>query len=282
MTSLKKIGILKSEPNLPGFGLSIGYTLLYLGLMVLIPLAGLLLFTLDAGFETLWLSIQEPRVISALKVSLITSFIAAAINTIMGLILAWVLVRYSFPFKKLIDSIIDLPFALPTAVSGIALVTLYSKNGWIGKHFESFDIPIAFTTTGIVVALIMIGLPFVVRTVQPVLENFDREVEEAAKTLGASRFQRFRRVIFPTVLPSLIAGFSMAFARGIGEYGSVIFIAGNMPMKTEIAPLLIVIKLEQYDYIGATAIAFSMLVFSFLVLLVLNGIQWWSSRHQGS
>ncbi len=200
----------------------------------------------------------------------------------MGLVLAWVLVRYTFPFKKIIDSIVDLPFALPTAVSGIALVTLYSKNGWIGRFLESHNIQVAFTTTGIVIALIMIGLPFVVRTVQPVIENIDREVEEAATTLGAGRFQRFRLVLFPNLLPPLIAGFSMAFARGIGEYGSVIFIAGNMPMKTEIAPLLIVIKLEQYDYIGATAIALTMLVFSFLVLLVLNFIQWWSSRQQNN
>lgn len=282
MSVLKKIGFLKSEPTLPGFGLSLGHTLLYLSLMVLIPLAGLILFTADAGFAQLWQSILEPRVLSALKISLTTSFIAASINALMGLVLAWVLVRYTFPFKKIIDSIVDLPFALPTAVSGIALVTLYSKNGWIGRFLESHNIQVAFTTTGIVIALIMIGLPFVVRTVQPVIENIDREVEEAATTLGAGRFQRFRLVLFPNLLPPLIAGFSMAFARGIGEYGSVIFIAGNMPMKTEIAPLLIVIKLEQYDYIGATAIALTMLVFSFLVLLVLNFIQWWSSRQQNN
>lgn len=271
---------MKTRSVIPGFGPALGFTVFYLSVLVLIPLGGLIVFTSTMGWPEFWGSISEPRVVSALSLSFRTSFIAASINAVLGLVLAWVLVRYNFPFKRIIDSIVDLPFALPTAVSGITLVTIYSKNGWIGAYLEKWGIQVAFSSYGIIVALMMIGLPFVVRAIQPALENLEKEFEDAAVSLGATRWQTFRYVIFPAIFPSMLTGFSMAFARGIGEYGSVIFIAGNMPMKTEIAPLLIVIKLEQFDYTGATAIAVVMLIVSFILLMLINVIQWRNRRFQ--
>jgi sulfate/thiosulfate transport system permease protein len=264
---------------IPGFGLTMGFTLFYMSMLILIPLGGLVLFTTSMGWDGFWQSITDPRVVSSLRLSFGASFLAAILNAFFGLIVAWVLVRYTFPFKKVVDALVDLPFALPTAVSGIALVTIYSQNGIIGRYVEPLGFQIAFTWIGIVIALTLIGLPFVVRTVQPALEDLEKELEEASASLGASRWQTFRRVIFPAIQPSLLTGFAMALARAIGEYGSVIFIAGNMPYKTEIAPLLIVIKLEQFDYTGATAIAVVMLIAAFLILLFINLIQWWSRRY---
>ena len=258
---------------LPGFGLSLGYTVFYLCLIVLIPLSATFIKTADMGWEPFWRTVTSPRVIASYKLSFGASFIAAAVNAVAGLLIAWVLVRYKFPDKRLIDSLVDLPFALPTAVAGIALTALYAPTGWIGKYFAEYGIKTAFSPIGVVIALTFIGLPFVVRTVQPVLEDFDSEVEQAAATLGAGRFVTFWRVIFPEIWPALLTGFSLAFARALGEYGSVVFISGNMPMKTEITPLLIITKLEQYDYHGATAIAAVMLVISFAMLLVLNLLQ---------
>lgn len=263
---------------IPGFGLTMGFTLFYMSMLVLIPLGGLVLFTMTMGWETFWQSITDPRVVSSLQLSFGAAFLAAILNAFFGLIVAWVLVRYTFPFKKVVDALVDLPFALPTAVSGIALVTIYSQNGIVGRYIEPLGFQVAFTWVGIVIALTLIGLPFVVRTVQPTLQDLEKELEEAAASLGASRWQTFRRVIYPAIQPSLLTGFAMALARAIGEYGSVIFIAGNMPYKTEIAPLLIVIKLEQFDYTGATAIAVVMLVAAFLILLFINLIQWWNRR----
>jgi sulfate transport system permease protein len=245
---------------------------------VLIPLSSLFFKTAELGFGGFWGVVTSDRVVASLRVTFVASFIAAGINAFFGLIVAWVLVRYTFPGKRIIDALVDLPFALPTAVAGITLATIYAPNGWIGHYFAAHDIKIAYTPTGIVLALTFIGLPFVVRTVQPVLADVEAEVEEAAASLGAGRWDVFRRVIFPAVFPALLAGFAMALARAIGEYGSVIFIAGNMPYISEIAPLLIVSKLEQYDYAGATAIAIAMLVISFALLLIINGLQWWSSR----
>jgi sulfate transport system permease protein len=268
----------KAHTVLPGFNLALGFAVLYLSLIVLIPLSSLFFKTAELGFGGFWGVVTSDRVVASLRVTFVASFIAAGINAFFGLIVAWVLVRYTFPGKRIIDALVDLPFALPTAVAGITLATIYAPNGWIGHYFAAHDIKIAYTPTGIVLALTFIGLPFVVRTVQPVLADVEAEVEEAAASLGAGRWDVFRRVIFPAVFPALLAGFAMALARAIGEYGSVIFIAGNMPYISEIAPLLIVSKLEQYDYAGATAIAIAMLVISFALLLIINGLQWWSSR----
>lgn len=267
---------------LPGFGLTLGYTMVYLSLVVLIPLSAVFLRSLGSGLGHFWEVVAAPRVLASLQLSFGASLIAASINVIFGLIVSWVLVRYTFPFKRLVDAMVDLPFALPTAVAGIALTALYAPNGWLGKWLMSFGIKVAFTPLGIVVALTFIGLPFVVRTLQPVLEDLDKEVEQAAATLGASSAQAFARVILPALWPALLTGFALAFARAVGEYGSVIFIAGNMPMKSEIAPLLIVTKLEQYDYAGATAIAVVMLVLSFTIMLGINALQHWAlTRHGG-
>lgn len=271
----------KAHTVLPGFNLALGFTVLYLSLIVLIPLSSLFFKTAGLGFGGFWDVVTSDRVVASLRVTFVTSFIAAGINAFFGIIVAWVLIRYTFPGKRIIDALVDLPFALPTAVAGITLATLYAPNGWIGHYFAAHDIKIAYTPIGIVVALTFIGLPFVVRTVQPVLADVEAEVEEAAASLGAGRWDVFRRIIFPAIFPAVLAGFAMALARAIGEYGSVIFIAGNMPYISEIAPLLIVAKLEQYDYAGATAIAIAMLVISFALLLLINGLQWWSSRKGG-
>ena len=266
----------------PGFGLTLGYTMVYLSLLVLIPLSAVFIRSMSSGGEHFWHVVTAPRVLASLRLSFGASLIAALINVIFGLLVAWVLVRYTFPFKRLVDAMVDLPFALPTAVAGIALTALYAPNGWLGMWLQSFGIKVAFTPLGIVVALTFIGLPFVVRTLQPVLEDLDNEVEQAAATLGASAAQAFARVILPALWPALLTGFALAFARAVGEYGSVIFIAGNMPMKSEIAPLLIVAKLEQYDFAGATAIAVVMLVLSFALMLGINALQHWAlSRHAG-
>lgn len=272
----------KQRSVLPGFGLSMGLTLLYLALLVLIPLAGLVLFTgTRITLAEFWdKAVADPRVLASYRLSFGASLIAAILNGVFGLIVAWVLVRYRFPGKRFIDAIVDLPFALPTAVSGIALTTLYARTGWVGRWLDPLGIQVAYAWPGIVIALTLIGLPFVVRTVQPALEDLDHEIEEASASLGATRWQTFRRVILPTVFPALLTGFAMAFARAIGEFGSVYFIAGNMPMKTEIAPLLIIIKLEQFDYVGATGIGVVMLVAAFVLLLVINLLQWWSRRYQ--
>ncbi len=263
---------------LPGFTLSLGFTLLYLSLVVLIPLSALVINTLTMGWDAFWATISSPRVLASYRLSFGAALVAAAVNAVFGTILAWVLVRYDFPFRKLLDAFVDLPFALPTAVAGIALTALYSANGWIGRLLEPAGIKVAFTPVGVAVALVFIGLPFVVRTVQPVLEEAERELEEAAASLGASRLQTFSFVILPTILPAVLTGFALAFARALGEYGSVIFIAGNMPMVSEITPLLIITKLEQYDYKGATAIAVVMLSASFLMLLAINLLQAWMRR----
>ena len=268
----------KEESILPGFGLSMGYTLLYLSLIVLFPLVGLIIKSMELSWGEFWEIVTAPRVLSAYRVSIGTALFAALANVGIGLLTAWVLVRYRFPGKRIIDGLIDLPFALPTAVAGISLTTIYAKSGIVGGFLDQFGIKAAFSQLGITIALIFIGLPFIVRTVQPVLQELDPEVEEAAASLGAGRWRIFRKVIFPELLPALVTGFALAFARGIGEYGSVVFISGNMPMKTEIAPLLIMIKLEQYDYAGATAIALVMLVLSFLLLLVINLLQWKFAR----
>lgn len=263
---------------LPGFHLSLGFTLLYLSLIVLIPLSAVILNTLAMSWEAFWQATTSPRVVASYKLSFGASLIAATVNLFFGTILAWVLVRYQFTGKKLLDALVDLPFALPTAVAGIALTALYSGNGWLGRYLEPLGIKVAFTPAGVVIALIFIGLPFVVRTVQPVLEDAERELEEAAASLGASRLQTFSRVILPTILPALLTGFALSFARALGEYGSVIFIAGNLPMVSEITPLFIITKLEQYDYAGATAIAVVMLSASFLMLLTINLLQAWTRR----
>jgi sulfate transport system permease protein len=264
-----------SRPSvLPGFGLALGFTLLYLGLIVLLPLSATLFKTFTLTWGQFVDTISNPRVLASFRLSFGASLIAAAINAVFGFVVAWVLVRYRFPGRKIIDALVDLPFALPTAVAGIALTAIYAKNGWLGSLLEPLGIKVAFTPLGVLVALVFIGLPFVVRTVQPVLADLEPEIEEAAATLGADRWQAFTRVIFPSVLPALITGFALAFARAVGEYGSVIFIAGNMPLVSEIAPLLIITKLEQYDYAGATAIAVVMLAASFLLLLLINWLQW--------
>ena len=268
--------------RLPGFGLTLGYTMMYLSLLVLIPLSAVFIRSFEHGLSHFWDVVTAPRVLASLRLSFGASLIAALINLIFGLIVAWVLVRYEFPFKRLVDAMVDLPFALPTAVAGIALTALYAPKGWVGSWLQAWGIQVAFTPLGVVVALTFIGLPFVVRTLQPVLEDLDREVEQAAATLGASSAQAFVRVILPALWPALLTGFALSFARAVGEYGSVIFIAGNMPMKSEIAPLLIVTKLEQYDVAGATAIAVVMLVFSFAIMFGINALQHWAlTRHGG-
>ena len=258
-----------------------GYSLLYLSLIVLIPLSMIFVKTATLTWPRLWQTITDPQVLAAYRLSFGAAFVAACINGVFGMLVAWVLARYTFPGKRFVDGLVDLPFALPTAVAGIALTSIYAPNGWLGQWLEPHGIKVAFTPLGVVVALTFIGLPFVVRTVQPVLEDLDMEVEEAAASLGASRLQTFRKVIFPAIFPALVTGFALAFARAIGEYGSVVFISGNMPMKTEIAPLLIMTKLEQYDYAGATAIALVMLIASFILLLVINLMQWWSRKRYG-
>ena len=266
---------------LPGFSLALGYSVVYLALIVLIPLAAVFFKSATLGWEGFWRVVTQPRVLASFELSFGASLIAAGINVVFGLILAWVLVRYRFPGKRLIDALIDLPFALPTAVAGIALATLYAKNGWLGSILEPLGIEVAYTRLGILVALVFIGVPFVVRTVQPVLEDLEAEVEEAAACLGANRWQTFWIVIVPYLTPALLTGFALSFARAVGEYGSVIFIAGNMPMVSEITPLMIITKLEQYDYAGATAIAVVMLVASFILLLLINVLQAWTQRsHQ--
>jgi len=263
----------KKKRVIPGFKMTIGFTIFYLSLVVLIPLVSLIVKGSGMGVSSFIEIVTNPRVLAGYRVSFLAAFIAALINSIFGLVLAWVLVRYKFPFKRIIDGCIDLPFALPTAVAGIALTTLYSENGWLGKILYGFGIKSSFSLFGIVIALVFIGIPFVVRTIQPVLEEFDSSYEEAATMLGASRFKIFIKVIFPEIFPALLTGFGLAFARGIGEYGSVVFISGNMPMKTEIAPLLILSKLEQYDYSGAAAIALVMLAASFIIIFIINIIQ---------
>jgi sulfate/thiosulfate transport system permease protein len=270
-----------SKKVLPGFNLTLGYTMLYLSLIVLIPLSALLFKTFELSWGEFWTAISSPRVLASYRLTFGASLIAALVNVVFGLLVAWVLVRYSFTGKKIIDAMVDLPFALPTAVAGISLTALLAGNGWIGQYLEPMGIKLAFNPNGVVIALIFIGLPFVVRTVQPVLEDTEKELEEAAMCLGATRWQTFSKVIFPSIAPALLTGFAMAFARAIGEYGSVIFIAGNMPMVSEITPLVIIGKLEQYDYAGATAVAVVMLVMSFILLLVINALQNWQRRRSG-
>lgn len=269
----KKIG--RKATVLPGFGLTMGFTILYLGVLVLIPLAMIFLNSASLGWGGFWETVTDERAVASYKLSFGTAFAAAIINAVFGVLIAWVLTRYHFPGKRILDSLVDLPFALPTAVAGIVLASLYAESGWIGQFF-SFRI--AFTPLGIMIALVFIGLPFVVRTVQPVLENIEKEVEEVSSLLGATRLQTFRKVILPELIPAILTGFTLAFARALGEYGSVVFISGNMPFKTEITPLIIMTKLEQYDYVGATAIAAVMLVATFLILLCINLLQWYSSR----
>ncbi|KNY28050.1 sulfate ABC transporter permease subunit CysT [Pseudobacteroides cellulosolvens] len=272
---------LKQQSVIPGFGITMGLSLVYITLLVLIPVSMVFLNSSSIGSAKFWDIAFSERVLTALKISFGTSFLAATINAIFGLLIAWVLERYTFPGKKIIDGLIDLPFALPTAVAGISLTALYAQNGWIGKLFATMGVKISYTPIGITIALIFISFPFVVRTVQPVLQSIDLEVEEAAACLGATRFQTFRKIILPELMPAVITGFALAFARALGEYGSVVFISGNMPLKTEIAPLLIRTKLEQYDYAGGTAIAAIMLVISFIMLLIINVFQWWTSnRHR--
>ena len=275
-------GLALRQPSvIPGFGLALGFTLTYLSLIVLIPLAALILYAASLGVSGFWQIVTEPRTLAALRVSFVISLIAAIINVIFGVIVAWVLIRYRFPGRRFLDAIVDLPFALPTAVAGIALTAIYAQNGWIGSLFAHWDIRIAYTPIGIGIALVFIGLPFVVRTVQPVLEDYEREIEEAAASLGASRRQTVFGVMLPALLPAILTGFALAFARAVGEYGSVIFIAGNIPYVSEIAPLLIVIKLEEFNYAGATAIAAAMLFIAFAIILFINLIQAWQRRRFG-
>ncbi len=272
--------ILKQPSVLPGFGLTLGFTIFYFSLIVLIPLSGLFVKTSSLSWQQFLDIVTNPRAVASYRLTFGASLLGALINGIFGSIIAWVLVRYRFPARSLVDALVDLPFALPTAVAGITLTSIYASNGWIGHYLEPLGIKVAFTPLGVLVALTFIGLPFVVRTVQPVLQDLDKEVEEAATTLGANRWQTFRAVIVPELWPALLTGIAMAFARAVGEYGSVIFIAGNMPLKSEITPLLIMTKLEQYDYSGATALGVVMLVVSFVLALAINLLQWWSSaRH---
>jgi sulfate/thiosulfate transport system permease protein len=271
-----------SRSVLPGFGVSLGITCTYLSLMVLLPLATVFTRTADLSWAGFWAIVTNPRVLASYRVTFGASLVAALVNTVFGLLVAWVLVRYRFPGRRLVDAMVDLPFALPTAVAGISLTTLYASNGWVGRYLEPLGVTVSYTWLGITVALIFIGLPFVVRTVQPVLDDLEVDVEEAAASLGARRWQTFTRVVLPTVAPALLTGFALAFARAIGEYGSVVFISGNMPMRTEIVPLLIITKLEQYDYAGATAVALVMLVASFALLLTINLLQWAARRRAGA
>ncbi|MCH8181201.1 MAG: sulfate ABC transporter permease subunit CysT [Proteobacteria bacterium] len=273
--------LLRRHSVLPGFDLSLGLTLLYLCLIVLIPLSAAFLRTTELTWPQFVDTVTSPRVVASYKLTFGTSLLAALVNAFFGLLVAWVLVRYDFFGRRIVDALVDLPFALPTAVAGITLTGLYAGNGWIGQWLEPLGLKVAFTPVGIFVAMTFIGLPFVVRTVQPILEDMASELEEAAATLGASRWQSFTKVIFPILLPALLTGFALAFARALGEYGSIIFIAGNMPMVSEITPLLIITKLEQYDYAGATAIAVVMLVMSFILLLAINGLQAWTRKRQG-
>lgn len=273
--------LLKRHSVLPGFDLALGFTLLYLSFIVLIPLSAAFLKTFTMTWPAFVEAVSTPRVVASYRLTFGASLAAAALNTVFGLIIAWVLVRYEFPFKRVVDALVDLPFALPTAVAGIALTALYAQNGWIGKWLATVGIKVSFTPLGVFVALTFIGLPFVVRTVQPILEDIQKELEEAAATLGANRWQTFSRVLFPILTPALLTGFALAFARALGEYGSVIFIAGNMPMVSEITPLLIITKLEQYDYTGATAIAVVMLIAAFVMLLAINLLQAWTRKRQG-
>ena len=266
---------------LPGFGLSLGFTLAYLSFIVLIPLSAVFLKSLGIGWDGLWEILSSERILKSLQLSFTAAIVAALINVVFGLLLAWCLVRYTFPGKRLVDALVDLPFALPTAVAGIALTSLYAPTGWIGQYLEPIGIKVAYTPIGITLALIFIGIPFVVRTVQPVLSDLETELEEAASALGATRLQIVTKVIFPILLPALITGFALAFARGVGEYGSVIFIAGNQPFKTEIAPLMIISRLEEYDYAAATTIAVVMLLISFVLLFLINLLQAWASRRTG-
>jgi sulfate transport system permease protein len=281
LTPASRRGSGRARRVLPGFRLTLGFTLLYLGLIVLIPLSALVLKTFALSWEQFWAAISSPRVVASYRLSFGASLLAALVNVVFGLLIAWVLVRYRFPGKKIVDALVDLPFALPTAVAGISLTALLAGNGWLGQYLEPLGIQLAFTPAGVVIALIFVGLPFVVRTVQPVLEDTEKELEEAAACLGATRWQTFTRVIFPAIAPALLTGFAMAFARAVGEYGSVIFIAGNVPMVSEITPLLIVGKLEQYDYAGATAVAVVMLLISFVLLLIINALQAWQRRRSG-
>lgn len=273
--------ILKSCSNLPGFHLTLGYSVFYLSLIVLIPLAMLFIKTSSMTFAEFWSTVSSPRTLAAYRLSFGAAFIASLINVVFGFLIAWVLARYEFPGKKIIDALIDFPFALPTAVAGITLTTIYAQNGIIGQYLYKLGVESAYSWLGVTLALIFIGLPFIVRTIEPVLQEIDGELEEAAASLGANRWQIFSKVIFPILVPSLITGFNLAFARTIGEYGSVVFIAGNMPGRTEIAPLLIITKLEQYDYAGATSIAIVMLIFSFLLLALTNYAQWLTSKRIG-
>ncbi len=268
----------KQKNVLPGFNLSLGYTIFYLSLIVLIPLSAAFIKTTELSLHEFWAVVSAPRVVASYKLTFGASLIAALINGAFGLLTAWVLVRYTFPGKKIIDALVDLPFALPTAVAGIALTAVYASNGWIGSWLEPHGIKVAFTPLGVIVALTFIGLPFVVRTVQPVLQDLEAETEEAAASLGANRWQTFTKIIFPAIWPALLTGFALAFARAIGEYGSVIFIAGNVPFVSEITPLIIITKLEQYEYASATAVAVVMLIISFLLLFAINGLQWWFNR----
>jgi sulfate transport system permease protein len=268
----------KRRNVVPGFGMTLGYTVLYLCLIVLIPLSALFFRTLSMPWDRFWQTVTDPRVLASYRLTFGASLIGASLNAVFGFVVAWTLVRYRFPGRKLLDALVDLPFALPTAVSGIALTAIFAKTGWVGQYLEPWGIQAAFSPLGVTIALTFIGLPFVVRTLQPALEELDGEAEEAAASLGASRWQTFWRVIVPLVLPSLLTGFALSFARALGEYGSVVFISGNMPMKTEITSLLIITKLEQYDYAGATAIALVMLLTSFVILLAINLLQWWSAR----
>ena len=272
----------QAKKVLPGFHLTLGYTLFYLFLIVLIPLSALLFKTFTLSWDQFWAAVASPRVVASYKLTFGSSLLAAAVNVVAGLLVAWVLVRYKFPGKKLVDALVDLPFALPTAVAGISLTALLAGNGWLGQYLEPMGVQLAFNPNGVVIALIFIGLPFVVRTVQPVLEDAEKELEEAATCLGATRWQTFSKVIFPSIAPALLTGFAMAFARAIGEYGSVIFIAGNVPMVSEITPLIIIGKLEQYDYAGATAVASVMLLFAFVLLMVINALQAWQRRRSGA
>jgi sulfate transport system permease protein len=271
----------KRPSVLPGFGLTLGLTVLYLSLIVLIPLSGLFLKTATITWHRFWETVSDPRAIASYKLTFGAAFAGALVNAVFGFIVAWTLVRYRFRGRRLLDAVVDLPFALPTAVSGIALTALYAPNGWIGRLLAPYGIKAAFSPLGVAIALTFIGLPFVVRTLQPAIEELDSGMEEAAMTLGAGRFQTFRQVIFPFLLPAALTGFAMAFARALGEYGSVVFISGNMPMRTEISSLLIIAKLEQYDYAGATSIAVVMLVSSFVLLFAVNLLQWWFSRRLG-
>jgi len=277
MSSFRGIRSFRRPSIIPGFGLTFGFTIVYLSLIVLIPIAAAFAETFKMGFHQFWHVVTTPRAVASYGLSFGASLIGAFVNFVLGTLVAWVLVRYTFPGKRILDSLVDLPFALPTAVAGIALTTLYASTGWFGGPLSVAGIHVAFTRLGVVVALTFIGLPFVVRTVQPVLEDLDKELEEAAASLGASRRQTFVRVIYPAIFPAALTGFALAFARGVGEYGSVIFIAGNMPMRTEITPLLIVTKLEEYDYTGATAIAVVMLAISLIMLVAINVLQRWSS-----